>query len=222
MAKGGRIFADSRFGTSIICHSAWPRCAFDKRTPSKTLFPMALWETSHYVSNRLLMSLYRRAMVETVSPALFEERRRKKKQKTFSKLFTKPLVLRFATVASIARISSGRGGKKHLQRGRAASWQSWEQLKSSFDCKEGVLSQPPPPLFPSSARPVPEVLVLRPLWVINHSDLFSCQYQQKDPKPNKDVFNKRVFFPPFRRGANIVQRGLLLTVLTSSNLIQYS
>lgn len=29
-------------------------------------------------------------------------------------------------------------------------------------------------------RPVPEVLVLRPR-VINHWDLFSCQYQQKDP-----------------------------------------
>lgn len=155
-----------------------------QQPPPKTFFPMALWETSHYVSNRLLMSLYRRAMVETVSPALFEERRQKK---TFPKLFTKPLVLRFATVASIARISSGRG---------AASWKSWEQLKSSFDCKEGVLSHP----LTSSARPVPEVLVLRPLRVINHSDLFSCQYQQKDPKPNKDVFNKRVFSPLLKEG----------------------
>lgn len=185
-------FADSRFGTSIICHGAWSQCAFDKKPP-KTLFPMGLWETSHYVSNRLLMSLYRRAMVETVSPALFEERRQKKK--TFSKLFTKPLVLRFATVASIAsedleqEVGGGICNAYELYLENLGS--SWRALLTA---KRECFSSPPSP-FPS-ARPVPEVLVLRSLWVINHSDLFSCQYQQKDPKPNKDVFNKRVF-PPF-------------------------
>lgn len=56
----------------------------------------------------------------------------------------------------------------------------WEQLKCSCSCKVGAF---PPPY-------VAEVLALRPQ-VINHRDLFSCQYIQKvTPKLNNGVFNK--------------------------------
>lgn len=189
------------------------------QTPPKPLFPMALWKTSHYISNRLLMSLYRRAMVETVSPALFEERRQKKKP--FSKLFTKPLVLRFATVASIVRISSGRGGKKlcnafelHLEN-LGSSWRALSTAK-----RECFPTLPHPPFHPLPA-------LCQRSWYWGPSEslitrIFSAvNTNKKSPNPTKTSSIKG-FFPPFRRGANIVQRGLLLTVLTSSNLIQYS
>lgn len=90
---------------------------------------------------------------------------------------------------------------------------SWEQLKCSCGCRVGA--------FPPTH--VAEVLVLRPQ-VINHQDLFSCQYIQKEtPKPNNGVLNKKkgkFFF--FEAGANIVHWGVLFTVVSSTNLIQYS
>lgn len=144
MVKGGRISRARVLEPLSFVTVRGPNVSLTN-PPPKTLFPMALWETSHYFSNRLLMSLYRRAMVETVSPALFEERRQIKRSPNFlqSRLFS---ALPRWHRSRGAR--AGGGEKKHLQRIRAASWKSWEQLKSSFDCKEGVLSHPPHPPFP--------------------------------------------------------------------------
>lgn len=91
----------------------------------------------------------------------------------------------FVTTASIAsRISSGdgergRGRKKTKSKSntyklhpRSLGAVGGEEVAFGLQRGEYFLQHP--------LRPVPEVLLLRPR-VINHWDLFSCQYQQKDP-----------------------------------------